>query len=352
MAELSTLEWLKNRINSRISIRKIHDLKSQQNHLLSKKTNNKILFLSDVNGLGDAIMLRGVLKPFIEDEYEVTLVTKQYHIEAYNGLEINEIILWDNIDTIKDGQFYMIVGHHLNARSYEKLLSIKAMKKYIINTNEKLDNVNTINSKENPKNIWEVYDNFLKEFGYKYSLIDFKKNDDSFEKLDLVSKDYIAIHIGSGSLCKNWGVDNFIKLSKELEKLNINHIFIAGPFEKNILDKYELKNIISGLEFLELVEVIRNAKLVVCHGTSILHLSVTVDTPTISINSTYDYNFWHPYKDLLVYKNKHIALTSKSSTDCSKYRRLVDFGSGLNKNGCPILKEEIKVENILKVICA
>jgi ADP-heptose:LPS heptosyltransferase len=352
MAENSFGEWFETLLENKKSRKNIELLKNNQNYI--KENNSKhILFISDVNGLGDAIMLRGVLDSFIQDGYIITLVTKSYHIKAYSGLDINRIIEWKkDIAVLKESSFNMIVGHHLNDNTYKLLLNTKASKKYIINTKETLVDVITINSKKTARNIWDIYNNFLENFGYKYKLLDYEVNSDfSLEKYNLSQKTYIAIHIGSGSLCKNWGVENFLKLSNELNKLNLNHVFIAGPFEKDLLEKYQIDNIISDLDFLELVEIIRNAKLVICHGTSILHLSVTVNTPTVSINSTYDYNFWHPYKDMPSYKEKHIALTSICSTNCNKYRRLIDFAFGINKNGCPILKREIKVENILKVIC-
>lgn len=352
MAENSFKDWINGRLISKRSQKKIKQLEFTPSIFIKQSKNNNYLFLSDVAGLGDAIMFRGVLKPFVDSGINITLITKKYHLDAYKDLGISNILLWEDIETIKDLEYKKIFAQHLNARSYEYLKSIASEEKYIINSTKKIDNIITINSDKHPKNIWEVYDNFLNNFKYKYSFVDFeKKNIKSiFDRNKLIENEYISIHIGSGSLCKNWGMDNFFKVSKELDSLKIKHIFIAGPFEKNILEKYKLNNVVSDLDFLSLVEVIRNSKIVICHGTSILHLSVTVNTPTISINNTNDYNFWHPYKDMLGYRNKHIALTSKSSTNCNKYRRLVDFGLGLNKDGCPILKNEVGIEEVIKQI--
>jgi ADP-heptose:LPS heptosyltransferase len=351
MAENSFREWFENLQKNRKSRKNVELLKYKKNYIQTDISKN-ILFISDVGGLGDAIMLRGVLENFIKGGYIITLVTKPYHIKAYSGLNINSIMTWKDIGALKENSFNMIIGHHLNDNTYKLLLKTKASKKYIINTKETLADVITINSTKAVKNIWDIYNNFLENFGYRYKLLDFEVNSDfSLEKYNLLQKNYIAIHIGSSSLCRNWGVENFMQLSNELNKLNINHIFIAGPFEKNLLEQYKTDNIISNLDFLELVEIIRNAKLVICHGTSILHLGVTVNTPTISINGTRDYNFWHPYKDMTEYKDKHIALTPISSTNCNKYKILFDFAFKINANGCPILKREIKVEDILKVIC-
>jgi len=349
MAENSFKEWWSDLQENKKSRKQIELLKSKSNNISNIK-NNKVLFISNVNGLGDAIMLRGVLKSFIDDGYEITLITKKYHKDAFYDLNIKNIFLWDDLENIKFDEYNLAIGHHKDYLTYKVLLEIPAKNKYIINSQDEFKDFIIINTKNKPNNIWEVYDNFLSQFGYQYNLIDFKENKELFNKLNLEKDNYIAIHIGSGSLCKNWGIENFINLSKELDKLKIDYYFLAGPFEKDILDKYQLDNIVSNLEFSKLIEVVRNAKMVVCHGTSILHLSVTVGTPTISINSTYDYRFWHPYKELVQYKDKHIALTSKSSTECSKYRRLIDFGLGLNKDGCPILKKEIKVSDVLEYI--
>jgi hypothetical protein len=159
MAENSFKDWVNERIISKKSQKKIKQLHSIPSRLVKTCKNNNYLFLSDVSGLGDAIMFRGVLKPFIDSGISITLVTKEYHLDAYNGLNIENIILWNDIKSIENLEYKKIFSQHLNARSYEYLKNIKSEDKYIVNTNYKVDGIKTIDKVA--KNIWKVYDNFL-----------------------------------------------------------------------------------------------------------------------------------------------------------------------------------------------
>jgi ADP-heptose:LPS heptosyltransferase len=370
MPDLSFKSWMKDFISGKVGLKliKLHD-RFRKPSVVSEvssgadkfPTSDKqwIIFISDVNGLGDAIMFRGVLMPFVKSKCSVVLVCKNYHLPAYYDLGIKQIFTWENISKnpgnfwklLKRIRFDKCILHHLNFRSYKLSSKVKANSKYIVVSSYVPKEFEKANVGK-VKNIWEVYSSFMRSLGYNYDLVEFKVLNINE---DLPQKEYIVLHLGSGSLCKQWSFFNFIKLANLIkENTSFDVVFLLGPYEKRML--FDIRYIVENFKviiepaFSDLVSIVKNAKLVICHNTSILHLCATMKTPTVSINSTYDYEFWHPYRNLPQYKDKHLAVTSKTQTACKAWKRASAFLLKKNRDGCPILNAEISPEFVFEKV--
>ncbi|HEU64887.1 MAG TPA: lipopolysaccharide heptosyltransferase family protein [Chlamydiae bacterium] len=159
-----------------------------------------------------------------------------------------------------------------------------------------------------PKLVKISNDIFTKEFVNRYK----DQNQKSLEKFDLPNH-YIIFHIGAGSLKKMWDINKWQELTKKLLEMGKKIVFTGkGKYEssliseiiksqnyskeKQIFFKFEqeernnyyqkkLFNLSDKLNFSELSHIVKNAKLVICVDSFILHLSTALDKPTIVIYS-------------------------------------------------------------------
>jgi ADP-heptose:LPS heptosyltransferase len=163
----------------------------------------------------------------------------------------------------------------------------------------------------------------------------------------------VLIHLGSNTPCKNWCLAHFVELDRRLAEAGVQHRFVAGrgdiAFLRQSRDWGKLE-VSCPASYTEFRDVIRGARVVVCHNTSVLHLAAAYDVPTVSINHPYDYRWWHPYRE----DPRHIAFTAgeESTRDAAeKWDVLVRHRAlGGNRRFDPILPSHV-CEAVLNLLC-
>ena len=181
---------------------------------------------------------------------------------------------------------------------------------------------------------------FTKEFVDRYK----DQNQKRLENFHL-PKNYIIFHIGAGSEKKMWDINKWKKLTAELLKKGKNIIFTGkGEGETALISeiindqnfsnsKNKLFDLSDKLNFSELSYIVKNAKLLVCVDSFLLHLGASLDKPTIVIYSGINNaNHW-------VEKKQNIIPIEKK----------MDCNPCYMKNGCKSMSclNTIKIDDIL-----
>ncbi len=102
-------------------------------------------------------------------------------------------------------------------------------------------------------------------------------------------RDTVIIHPGSGSGDKCWALDNFCEIACELQKQDINVIFLIGPAEKENFGDEKLNkiktsfNMLCNLKLEQAVGLISCCSLYVGNDSGLTHLSGCIGTKTIAI---------------------------------------------------------------------
>ncbi len=181
---------------------------------------------------------------------------------------------------------------------------------------------------------------FTKEFVDRYE----DQNQKRLERFNLPAS-YIIFHIGAGSEKKMWDINKWKKLTAELLKKGKNIVFTGkGQNEKDLISKIinaqyfsnsknKLFDLSDKLNFSELSSIVKNAKLVVCVDSFLLHLGVSLDKPIIVIYSGINNaNHW-------VEKKQNVIPIVKK----------MDCNPCYMKNGCKSMSclNTIKIDDIL-----
>lgn len=115
--------------------------------------------------------------------------------------------------------------------------------------------------------------------------------------------EYVLLVPGSGVVSKNWPVENYLALAQKIvasTQLKIvlaggkNEASLATPFVQ-LLPPARLQNRIGETSLPGLVDLIANAKYVVCNDLSALHLAVATDTPAVCIVGGGHFNRFVPF---------------------------------------------------------
>ncbi|MBN2479870.1 MAG: glycosyltransferase family 9 protein [Parachlamydiales bacterium] len=169
----------------------------------------------------------------------------------------------------------------------------------------------------------------IKKTGLKYlnPLITVERNFDPVLS-DIIKKDYVVFHIGSGDQRKNWPIDNWKILTKKAaEKIKI--VFTGkGSFEnkqiENIIqNNSNCFNFCDKLNYKNLVQLIDKAKSIVCTDSLISHISSALNKQTLVLFS----NVNNPQHWIMKKENIHqIVFGIDSVVDIDFiYKRLFDF---------------------------
>ncbi len=356
--QYSIFGWLNGLIGSQIkkyffkSVKIFYPLIYSPNS--KKPKHGKLLIISEVGGLGDAIMFRRTLEA-VKNNYDIILITKKYHLPAYRGvISEKNLLIADSLihffrlaKKIKEEKFDALFLHELSIVSFLAVLLFFRNIPYKIGVfaNQGKGFLNESFNAQNYKNVLDLYSDLASYLGGQYKIYSFEEFKRPVEKTNQV-----LIHIGSGSLCKNWRIKNFLELFQMLDKTNIQYKIIGNATDIKLIKKYlyQLKNkpIITE-SFDELIKLILDSKVVICHNTSILHLALTLKTKTISFNSKSNYNWWNPYKD--IDKNNHFAFVASLNTDCGYLQHIKSLVMERNQYGCSLF-DSIKPHEVFKIV--
>jgi ADP-heptose:LPS heptosyltransferase len=156
---------------------------------------------------------------------------------------------------------------------------------------------------------------------------DFKSSLPSFPflipKVELIpSTEYVVFSMGSSAAPRRWPVSNFVKIT---EYIPYDTIVLCGSANESSLgdsfiDTYngtkKIIPIFGKTSLLELISIIKYAKLVVTNETSTSHISVATRTPSICLLGGGHYGLFQPYVvDELAENEKKIMPINVSSED-------------------------------------
>ena len=320
----------------------------------TKPIKGKLLIISEVGGLGDAILFRRTVEA-IKNNYDIYLITKKYHLPVYEHIIPKEKIFVINnfshffqiAKKLKGENFNLLLLHELSIVSFVVTLIFfkKIPFKIGIFTNQAKGFLNKNFNAQDYKNVLALYSDITAYLNGKYKLYSFNE----YKKNSSEKTNQVLIHIGSHSLCKNWRIANFLELFRILNKTNIKYKIIGNNDDLIILGKFlkEFKTKIKIIEsFDELAKEIVSSELVLCHNTSILHLAFALDVKTISFNSKGNYAWWNPYKDFP--GHKHYAFNA-SNKECGYPQQIKSLLIEKNKYGCSLF-DSIKPQKVFLII--
>lgn len=115
--------------------------------------------------------------------------------------------------------------------------------------------------------------------------IDTKEAEETAKKLGLdFSKNWIAIHPGSGGSSPNWPKKNYVELAKKLSEAGFSILWTGAAFELKDINGPGI-SLAGKTEIWDLACLYSRAKLVIAPSTGPLHLASLVGTPVIGIYS-------------------------------------------------------------------
>ena len=188
----------------------------------------------------------------------------------------------------------------------------------------------------------------------KLGLINFKAEIYKMPKFNYplvhVPKNYAILFPGSSDIEKCWPVIEFVKVADYLNRYFDTIIVCGSKSEINLGEVIEKKsnanilNLVGKTKLSELVEIIREASLLISSDTSAIHLAATVNTPTLAVFSGL-YYYRYNYTKKLFKKYISIAKTNMNCFNCKLYCKINHKkGSTL-----PCVKK-IKAKEVIKLI--
>ncbi|HIE10714.1 MAG TPA: hypothetical protein EYP62_03815 [Kiritimatiellae bacterium] len=109
----------------------------------------------------------------------------------------------------------------------------------------------------------------------------------------------VAIHPGSGSLQKNWNLDNFISLRTALrERLHLDSFFVLGEADGRIRDALAARRdappVVDGLPLTDTAALLGASRAFIGNDSGITHVAAALGLPTIAIFGPSDASLWGP----------------------------------------------------------
>lgn len=134
----------------------------------------------------------------------------------------------------------------------------------------------------------------------------------------------IAVHPGSGSLTKNWPIENFIKLCLRLtQTFSVRLHLVVGPADqipaqeltRKLSSACAVKQLVE-LPLLELARELQDCNLYIGNDSGISHLAAALDVPTIAIFRTSNPAIWQPVgKHVMVFHDRSVSGGAKITID-------------------------------------
>lgn len=298
---------------ARVSLRTASRAVSRLRHpvpLPARMPPARVLVVSEVNGLGDAILFRRLLEP-LSAQTELTLSAKGYHHDVYreflaaSRFHRNDTaygaILPPGCQVARDYDMLLLHGYSLrNAllcwRYGHRLPTVGILF-------PAHHGAAAVFEQNAHANVLELYRAAASQVG-----ITLLERYPAPAPRPAPQRD-VLIHLGSSSAVKNWCFANFVRLNALLLQRGLTCQFIGGAGDIAYLDGYcdwRALGVQCVTTYAELRDRVLGSRVVVCHNTAVLHLAAAYGVPTVSINRARDYRWWHPYRDC----PEHVALTA------------------------------------------
>jgi len=121
----------------------------------------------------------------------------------------------------------------------------------------------------------------------------------------VIKEPYFIIFPGASTRYRMWSVENFASVAKlVIERFNWRTVICGGPSEHEISSQlFDLIgvpnsfNLTGKTSLPELVEIIRNSKLLIGNETSAVHIAAAVNTPSVCVLGGGHFNRFMPYPE-------------------------------------------------------
>lgn len=168
---------------------------------------------------------------------------------------------------------------------------------------------------------------------------------------------YFIIFPGASSKKKMWQTEKFAKL--------INHVcgrtgwvaLVCGaPKESYLYDeialyvdaKERILNYCGKTTLIDLIEIVRNASLVISNDSSGIHYAAATETPAVCLFGEFDYGRFLPYKSDEGNSTVSVCSASMRCRGCSRLHMTLPCILNMLKHGRSLCIEKIAVEDVIK----
>jgi ADP-heptose:LPS heptosyltransferase len=126
------------------------------------------------------------------------------------------------------------------------------------------------------------------------------------EKKINITGSYYVLFPGASSPIRQWPIESFAMIAEHLSNTYGWRPVVCGAVGEQdlcarlsgLLKSYDILNVAGNTTMPELVEIIRDAKLVISNETSAIHISPAVNTPSVCILGGGHYGRFMPYRSM------------------------------------------------------
>ncbi len=255
--------------------------------------------------LGDIILTIPYLHTLYRRKIAISLYTQSWLIGLHNIF--NFIDEWHSLES---NSIYKLFGSDFNPEELSILQGYSKIIALFKATDELKDNLLKLNipficnSFIPPDNFKKhIHEHLSKIFGFIPTTAFVRESKGASQKNNI-----ITIHPGSGNVLKNWWLENYIKLARELKKMGERIIFLLGPAESNMVDLLQKagEKIFCSETFSDIYKLLLTTKLYIGNDSGITHLSAITGIKTVAIFGPTDHLLWSPIgkKVWVITKNK------------------------------------------------
>jgi len=362
---------------------KVPTCKSDKNRLLIVKT----------DAIGDYILFRNFLEILRNSKkfknYEITLCGNSIWrgiAEKFDKDFVDEFIWikpkkfaknfgyrYKTLNNIKDKN-YSIVIHPVYSRNF----SIGDSLIRAVNAKEKIGwNGDTNNTTKFQRKISDKFYTQLLNSNKKY-LFEFYRNKEFFEKLlnkkIKIKKPYfkniqfeklsncIVISLGAGARLREWSAEKFTEVVNYINIINKNHQIVltgskrdkesAKEIIENVRHKSKAINYAGRISLLDLIKIIKCAKLLIGNESAAIHIAAAVNTNAICISNGNHFGRFNPYPgeitNLIKYVYPEEIEKELEKGNAKDVIRKYYHGSDLNINKIDVKRVINKLKKLIK----
>lgn len=112
-----------------------------------------------------------------------------------------------------------------------------------------------------------------------------------------VRRPYVVIHPGSGSISKNWPVENWISVARDLRERNFDVVVVGGeadvPRVKALAASGPFLSLL-GIPLTELAAILAGARAFAGHDSGVSHIAAAAGAPCVLLFGPTDPSVWSP----------------------------------------------------------